>query len=293
MAKTAKSTARQRAEQVRRERERAARRARRVRTAWWAIAAGPAFVALLLLIKVAIPSADNTPDKATLSPAVLAALTPPASTLDGTGRGQGVTFPARADGQPPLTEDGKPFVLYVGAEYCPFCASQRWGLVIALNRFGTFSGLTGTFSGAPPEPHPNTATLDFHGSTYTSEFLAFTGVEIADREGLPLDALTAEQQEILRVYNAPPWTQRSGSVPFVDFGNRFLQTGTSFDPALLAGLSHDQVASEITNNPTGPLAQAILGSANAFTAILCELTGGQPGDVCTTPAAAAYHQEVS
>jgi len=292
MAKTAKSTARARAEQARRERERLARKARRVRTAWWAIAAGPAFVVLLLLIKVAIPSEDNSPDTATLSPAVLAALTPPASTLDNAGRGQGVTFPTRADGQPPLTADGKPFVLYVGAEYCPFCASQRWGLVVALNRFGTFSGLTGTFSGAA-DVHPNTATLDFHGSTYTSEFLAFTGVEIADRDGNPLDTLTAEQQQIVGTYNAPPWAQRSGSVPFVDFGNRFLQTGTSFGPELLAGLSHEQIASEITNNPTGQVGQAVLGAANAFTAILCALTGGEPGDVCTSPAAAAYEQEVS
>src|SRR5438552_15983758 len=28
--------------------------------------------------------------------------------------------------EPPLTADGKPLVLYVGAEYCPYCASERW-----------------------------------------------------------------------------------------------------------------------------------------------------------------------
>lgn len=207
MAKTAKSTARQRAEAARRERERLARRARRVRNAWWAIAAAPAFVVLLLLIKAAIPSpgGGDVPDTTALSPAVLAALTPEASTLDSVGRGQGVSFPRRADDQPPLTSGEKPLVLYVGAEYCPFCASQRWALVIALSRFGTFSGLTGTFSGdGPREPFKNTATLSFHGATYTSDYLAFEGVELADRDNEPLDTLTPEQEQVVRTYNAPP-----------------------------------------------------------------------------------------
>ena len=37
--------------------------------------------------------------------------------------------------------DGKPGVLYIGAEFCPFCATERWAMVNALGRFGTFSGL--------------------------------------------------------------------------------------------------------------------------------------------------------
>jgi hypothetical protein len=292
MAKTAKSTARQRAEQARLERERAARRARRVRTAWWTIAAAPAFVVLLLLIKVAIPSPSGDASTA-LSAATLSALEPAPSSLDSVGRGQGVTFPTKTDDQPLLTAGDKPQVLYVGAEYCPFCASQRWALVIALNRFGDFTGLTGTLSGESPEPFPNTATLSFHGATYVSDVIAFSGVELSTRDRQPLETLTAEQQQIVQTYNAPPWTQASGSVPFVDFGNQFLQTGSSFTPQLLAGLSHDEIAAEITNNPTGQVAQAILGAANAFTAILCGLTGNEPAGVCTSPAATAYQQEVS
>ena len=35
----------------------------------------------------------------------------------------------------PLTSDGKPELLYLGAEYCPFCAAQRWAMVNALSRF--------------------------------------------------------------------------------------------------------------------------------------------------------------
>ena len=36
---------------------------------------------------------------------------------------------------------GKPEVLFVGAEYCPFCAAERWPLIVALSRFGHFGAL--------------------------------------------------------------------------------------------------------------------------------------------------------
>ncbi|EQD78092.1 protein containing DUF929, partial [mine drainage metagenome] len=42
---------------------------------------------------------------------------------------------------PKLTQNGKPEVLYIGAEYCPYCALLRWSLVGALSRFGKFSNL--------------------------------------------------------------------------------------------------------------------------------------------------------
>jgi hypothetical protein len=298
MAKTAKTTARQRAEQARLARERARLRQRRVRQAWWVIGAAPAFVALLLLINVATQTTGSrgAPETGPLSTAALNALSPDSSTLDGVGRGAGVTFPTAASNQPALTADGKPLVLYVGAEYCPFCASQRWALAIALNRFGSFSGLSATHS-ASDDVFPDTPTVSFHGSTYTSDLLAFQGVELATNERSggryqPLDSLTPEQQQIMNTYDAPPYTQSPGAVPFVDFGNRFLQTGSSYSPQLLAGMSVDDVAAALTNDPNGEVAQAIFGAANAFTAILCGLTGGAPADVCTSPAATAYQQEV-
>lgn len=299
MAKTAKTTARQRAEQARLARERARQRQRRVRNAWWAIGVPPAFVVLLVLINLAIHSTGGSPVPPSGGPlpaAAVAALSPAASTLDSVGRGAGVTFPTRADNQPALTADGKPLVLYVGAEYCPFCASQRWALAIALNRFGTFTGLTATHS-ASDDVFPDTPTVSFHGSTYTSDLLAFQAVELAtnERSGgryTPLDTLSAEQEQLLNTYDAPPYTQSAGAVPFVDFGNRFLQTGSSYSPQLLAGMTVDDVAAALMNDPTGEVAQAIFGAANAFTAILCGLTSGAPAEVCTTSAATAYQQEV-
>ena len=40
---------------------------------------------------------------------------------------------------PKLTSDGKPTVVYIGGQGCPFCAQERYVLFIALSRFGNFS----------------------------------------------------------------------------------------------------------------------------------------------------------
>jgi hypothetical protein len=56
---------------------------------------------------------------------------------------------------------------------------------------------------------------------------------------------------------------------------------------MLTGLTQQQVVDEL-RDPTSPVAQAIGGAANAFTALFCQVTGGQPGNVCTSAAVKAY-----
>src|ERR1700721_1365736 len=41
----------------------------------------------------------------------------------------------------PLSSGGKPEVLYVGTEFCPYCMAESWPLIVALSRFGQFTGL--------------------------------------------------------------------------------------------------------------------------------------------------------
>ena len=76
-----------------------------------------------------------------------------------------------------LMVDGKPEILYIGAEYCPFCAAERWALVMALSKFGTFTGLKGTSSSAI-DTNPSTPTFSFYGSTYKSPYISFVPVEL-------------------------------------------------------------------------------------------------------------------
>ena len=90
--------------------------------------------------------------------------TVPASTLDTVAGGTATAFPKKISGGSALTSNGKPEMLYMGAEYCPYCAAERWSMVVALSRFGTFQGL-GTTRSASGDVFPNTATWTFYKSS--------------------------------------------------------------------------------------------------------------------------------
>jgi hypothetical protein len=293
MSKSTKA-GRRRAELARVAAERARARRRRVLAATFAIAAPLVLVAVMVIVRVSrsplVPAADES---GLASSTVVAALAVAPSTLDTVARGSVTSLPTRLRSEPALTDGERPLVLYVGGEYCPFCAAQRWGLVVALTRFGTFSGLRSAASGVD-DVFPATATVSFHGASYDSPYLAFAGVELAgsQRQGgryAPLDTLSATQSAVVQKYNAPPYVSAgsAGAVPFVDFGNRWLMSGSTFSPALLEGLDQEQIAAALAD-PSGSVAQAVLGSANAFTTILCGLTGQRPATVCASPAAKAF-----
>jgi len=199
----------------------------------------------------------------------------PPATLDAMGAGSGITPPsALPSGTAALTKDGKPEVVYIGAEYCPYCAAQRWPLIIALSRFGTFSGLSLTTSSAT-DVFPSTPTFTFHGSTYTSDVLSFTPVETETNTQKPLETLTAEQQQLMQTFNP------RGGIPFLLIGNAYAQSGTSVDVGTIHGMTWKQVAAALSD-PTSDVAKQILGAANTMTAAICKLTNGQPADVCTS-----------
>lgn len=225
------------------------------------------------------PSASSSSDAAKVADLVTGV---PASILDQVGVGQNVTppdmLPASA---PPLSENGKPDVFYYGAEYCPYCAAQRWPLVVALSRFGTFSGL-GITTSSSTDTAPDTPTLTFHGSTYTSTYLSFSPVETQTRTGGALDTPTAAQQALVNSYDAPPYASGAGGIPFLMIGDQFVQVGASIDPTTLAGMTQLEVATTLSD-PAATTTQEIAGSANMFTAALCRLTNGKPTDVCTAP----------
>ncbi|MFB9409484.1 DUF929 domain-containing protein [Dactylosporangium matsuzakiense] len=281
--------------------ERATARRSRMRTAYSAIGAVLLVFVVMGLVKLgsggggsAAPSA--LPSGASAESIVSGVTSVPATTLDTVAAGAKPSLPTALTGQPALTDGGKPLILYVGAEYCPFCAAQRWPVVIALSRFGTFSGLTLTTSAAD-DSYPNTPTLSFHGSTYQSQYLSFQGVETTTntrKNGQygQLDTLTAAQQQVVAKYNAAPFVpaDSAGAIPFIDFANKALQAGASYSPQLLADHTHQQVLDAI-KNPDSQVGRAIDGSANAMTALLCKITGNQPGDVCSSAAVKAFQGE--
>jgi hypothetical protein len=206
----------------------------------------------------------------------------PTDVFDSVGVGTATVLPKRITA-PALTAGGKPQILYIGAEYCPYCATERWPMVIALSRFGTFSGLQTTHSSST-DVYPNTATFSFHGATFTSKWIAFTGVETAtnQRQGdgyAPLDEMTAAQQQLFATYDAPPYTASAGGIPFVDFGGRFVLSGAGYDANVLAGKRADQIADALSD-PTTAISKGAIGTANTLTAAICSLTDNEPANVC-------------
>lgn len=188
---------------------------------------------------------------------------------------------------PPLISDGKPEVLYVGTEYCPYCALESWPLIVALSRFGTFSGLATSRSPRFEQLAPIDGWT-FYGSRYTSRYLSFVPVErysnvLVNAKANPdaatsyrvLQQLTTAQQAIVRKYD------KSRATPFLDFANRSVQIGsvTSLSPQLMAGKSWARVAAAL-RQPKSRLGTTLLGEADLLTAELCALTGNRPATAC-------------
>jgi Domain of unknown function (DUF929) len=186
---------------------------------------------------------------------------------------------------PPLTDAGKPEVLYVATEYCPYCAEENWALIVALSRFGQFNGLT-TSRSPQFEDIPPIDSWTFYGSSYTSHYLAFVPVETrsnvlvspkANKENgasyRVLQRLTPAEQAVFHRYD------NEGSTPFIDFANRAAQTGSGMLPSLVAGRTWQQLAAAL-RQPNTTLGATLLNEAGTLTAELCRLTGGRPAAAC-------------
>ena len=167
----------------------------------------------------------------------------------------------------------------MGAEYCPYCAAQRWAVTVALSRFGTFAGLETTHSSSS-DIDPDTPTLSFYGSTYTSPVLDFVPVELStnqvvDGQYPTLQRLTPAQESLLSTYDRSPYTSQPGAIPFIDIDNRFVMIGASYDPAVLRGASYGQITAALSH-PSSAIAQAVDGTANLLVTAIADATGLRP-----------------
>jgi thiol-disulfide isomerase/thioredoxin len=255
------------------------------------LAIGGIAIALLAVLGIIIGAVIHNGNKAkqagasngTLPASVQAKLAVPPSVLAQVGIGSSATSALKVVSSPALSSGGKPEMLYVGAEWCPYCAAERWAMAVALGRFGTFSPLRGIHSSSS-DVYPNTATLTFYHSTYTSKYLVFAPVENEDVNHNLLQTPTAAQQAIWTKYDP------SNGYPFIDIGNQFI-AGTTYSPQVLQGLTWSQIAADL-HNPSSPVAQGANGSANLFTAAICRITGNQPTSVCNAAPIAALKGQI-
>ena len=163
---------------------------------------------------------------------------------------------------------------------------ENWPLIVALSRFGTFTGLA--TSRSPEFEH--VAPVDswtFYGSHYTSGYLSFVPVErysnvLLNAKANPnaatsyrvLQHLTPAQRAIFAKYD------KTRSTPFLDFGNRAVQIGSgAIAPQLMAGKSWSRLAAAL-RQPKTSLGAALVTEADSLTAELCRLTGDRPASAC-------------
>ena len=205
----------------------------------------------------------------------------PSSTLAtiGTGKLPPSGLPVKPISDTALTSANKPEMLYIGAEFCPYCAAMRWSMAVALSKFGTFGPLNGIHSSST-DVFPNTPSLTFRNQQYSSPFLTFTPIEHQKVNSQPLQPVSKAQQALWSKYDTN--TQNQVGYPFIDFGNKTVITGPLFSPQVLHGLTWAQVASKL-KDPNDPVAQNVDAAANYITAAICKMTGNKPGPVCAAP----------
>jgi hypothetical protein len=265
----------------------------------WGIV-GLVLVIVVVLVIVKVTSGSGGGTKATPPPGPLSASIAqemthiPASvynTVGVTSPTVAVTPPKITSGQPPLTFDGKPGYFYMGGEFCPYCAAERWAIVAALSRFGTFTGLQ-TMQSSSTDVHPSTQTVTFANATYTSPYISTALKEVLSNKKTstgnghePLQALDKAQTALVKKYNEEKYTGNTtthgASIPFIDIGNKAFSSGASYTPGILAGLTRSGIAGDLSD-PTNPVTKAIISAANYQSAAICSTDGGKPASVCTS-----------
>jgi hypothetical protein len=185
-----KTRARERIAAERAARKRAEAR-RRILVAVASVTAVLAVVVGLVAVKLtATPARLIASESPASSLVVRQVTTVPAAVLTRVNPGQEVT-PLRAvkTSGPPLTIGGKPAIVFVSEESCPFCAAERWSLAVALSHFGSWSQL-GTTTSSATDVYPDTATLLFRTARYQSTELTLRMTELTDNAGRALQAQT-------------------------------------------------------------------------------------------------------
>ncbi|HEX3459853.1 MAG TPA: DUF929 family protein [Acidimicrobiales bacterium] len=243
--------------------------------------------ALLVYTLTDAPTTLQVVHRVETAPDVLRTLaSEPVATFDSVGvtaPETGLTPPTVVTGQPPMFSQEKPEVLFVGSEYCPFCAAERWPLILALSRFGTFS-LLHDMESSTTSVFPGLQSFSFFGASYTSPYLTFTGIEIYSdvpaTNGVftKISSLTSGQQALVAHYQS---AGGPGTYPLVDIDNVMVSTTSGFSPAAILRVARPTIVSDLKDATTAA-SRAIVASANYLSAGICVATHQNPASICSS-----------
>lgn len=175
-------------------------------------------------------------------------------------------------------------LFFLSALYCPFCGAERWAIVDALGRFGTWQNLNPSQSTAGVDGIAAVPTYDFVHAAYTSSYVAFVARDAADAQGNPLQPLQPGERDLVNRYD------REGGIPLLVVDGAFTQVSSGYSPGLLAGKSFEEIHAGLGGGSVA--AVAIHHEADVLSALICYADGGQPRDVCAAPAVRAIVQGI-
>ncbi|HXN59782.1 MAG TPA: DUF929 family protein [Acidimicrobiales bacterium] len=196
----------------------------------------------------------------------------PVTPLQATGSSQ--PWMATLNGGP-----AEPVLFFYGAEFAPYAAVQRWPLILALSRFGTFN-LLGLMQSSSTTAFAGLSTFTFWKVNYTSKYVILESVERysalnpTGARYLGLETPDGRESAAISQYGGG-----RNDFPLVDVSNRWVISGASFTPSVIGGLTQSQIAGDLTS-PTSPLTQAVVSAANEITATICAVDGQAPAAVC-------------
>ena len=186
-----------------------------------------------------------------------------------------------------------PLVVFVGTESCMACAAERWPLIVALSRFGTFSNL-GAVTSSDLVASPSLQSFTFRGSKYRSNYFILHAFELTGERpdelgNYPVTA-SLDPQAAAAIHDddvvaasglvaQPGGFKPEQMYPFLDLAHRAVLVGTQLPPAVLIGRARADVADALSD-PTTQVSGPILTAANALTVELCAITHGLPAKVC-------------
>ncbi len=155
---------------------------------------------------------------------------------------------------------------------------ERWPLVTALSRFGTFTNLGATHSSSV-DVFPNTPTFSFHGATL-HEQVPRARHGRADHEPGAGQLRTRRSRRRRRSSSSlvAPKYDPNGTIPFIYLGS-YASTSASYNPQILAGMTMQQIAAGVRETRSSPhRARRSWARANMLTAALCKQTERPAGE---------------
>ena len=161
--------------------------------------------------------------------------------------------------------------VYVGGEFCPYCAMERWAIVMALEHFGNFSGIQYYFSS-----EDNIPTIDFTKISYTSNIVDFQHVEVYDNKQNNFQTLNDYQNTLYTKYG-------TGSIPFICIGGKYFQSGAggSLNLNSFSNIDGNQVQQQIDSG-SGNLYQQVSTESSYMVSIINNLLTSQNSSTTST-----------